>query len=159
MNELAGIFDDVDFHVETDDFLLYELGRLLEEDRVSFEDEEFRRIIDEGVHEHIEERLDIRAEMAKRLRAALAQIEPAMQRIGRRTLQTIEDIESPLHNASLVVGAYTAYMFRRLQDTADEPKDRESEARTLIQRWQNGEILREQMMARLKEVGRPAVGP
>ena len=76
-----------DYRIECDDFLIYELGRLIEEDRASFDDEEFRRVIDAGIHEHIERRLDVRANMALRLRTDGA--------LRDRLLRTIEDIESP----------------------------------------------------------------
>src|SRR5689334_21130133 len=62
--------EEFDYHIECDDFLLYELARLIEEDRASFEDEEFFRLIDAGIHEHIERRLDIRANLAVRLRTS-----------------------------------------------------------------------------------------
>jgi len=60
--------DNFDYRVQCDDFFVYELGRLVEEDRASFDDEEFRRLVDAGIHEHVERRLDIRAEIAARLR-------------------------------------------------------------------------------------------
>src|SRR5262249_6900674 len=59
-----------DYRVDCDDFLVYELGRLIEEDRASLEDEEFRRVIAAGIHEHIERRLDIRSEIASRIRSS-----------------------------------------------------------------------------------------
>jgi hypothetical protein len=55
-----------DFHVDADDFILYELNRMIEEDRASFEDEEFRILIDEGIREHVEEDLPVRAALAGR---------------------------------------------------------------------------------------------
>ncbi len=159
VDELVRVFDDVDYRVEADDFILYELARLIEEDRASFEDEEFRGILDEGIHEHIENNLDIRAEMSARLRAALPGFDAGLRKIAQRTLRALEDIESPLQNASAVVHSYTAYMFRRLNDTADPATDLENEARSWIERWQHGEILREEMTKRLKEIGTAAVAP
>src|SRR5689334_17488838 len=103
MAELARLFDDFDYRVETDEFVLYEIDRLIEEDRASFEDEEFRRVIDEGIRQHIEERLEIRSAMAVRLRTALPRFDSSAQKVGRRTLRALEDIRSPLHSASIVV--------------------------------------------------------
>src|SRR5438876_2454809 len=91
---LARLFDDFDFKVESDDFVLYEVARLIEEDRASFEDEEFRRIIDFGIHAHIEENLEIRAAMASRLRKAADH--PAA-----RMIHALEDVDSPLRHLSL----------------------------------------------------------
>jgi hypothetical protein len=103
--------DDFDYRVECDDFVLYELGRIIEEDHASLEDEEFRRLIGEGIHEHIERRLDIRAEIAKHLR--LKEFRDA------RILRAVEDIESPLLDIEPVVRTYTAYLFRRLEECAE----------------------------------------
>src|SRR5215467_12894105 len=101
---LARLLEDFDLHVEADDFILYELGRFIEEDRVSFEDEEFRRTIDLGIHAHIEENLRIRALMAARLRKA-------SNAGARKTIHALEDIDSQLHHLSLIVRSYTAYLF------------------------------------------------
>jgi hypothetical protein len=104
------LLDNFDYHIACDDFLLYELGRLIEEDRATFEEEEFRRVIESGIHEHIERRLDIRSEMARRLRAG-----------GRRDrlLRRIEDIESPLRDIPQIIQSYTAYLFQRLEQCSE----------------------------------------
>src|SRR5690349_5303950 len=110
---LADLFADVDYHVETDDFVMYEVSRLIEEDRASFEDEEFRRVIDEGVQAHVEERPEIRAGLAMRLRQASATLDDSTRRIAQRTIRALEDMEFPLRNVSLIVRTYTAYIFGR----------------------------------------------
>src|SRR5262249_37677019 len=94
-----------DYRIECDDFLLYELGRLIEEDRATFEDEEFRRVIEAGIHEHVARRLDVRAEMARRLRSSGG---PAGM------LRAIEDIESTLMDIPEILQSYTAYLFEKL---------------------------------------------
>jgi hypothetical protein len=159
VDALAHLFEDFDFHVEPDDFLIYELSGLIDADRATFEDEAFRRVIDEGIREHIEEQLETRARMAAVLRRTFRQLDDSAQRIAARTIRALEEVGFPLHNASLVVRTYTAYMFRRLQDASDQDSNFEDEARTLIERWHKGEILREEMTKRLKQIGRPAVGP
>jgi hypothetical protein len=156
---LARLAEDFDYHVEIDDFLVYELGRLIEEDRATFEDEEFRRVIDEGIRVHVEESLESRAELAARLRKAMSSLDEATQAIAKRTIRALEDMDFPLHNVSLVVRSYTSYMFGKLQDASDQPSGLEDEARITIERWQNGQILREEMTRRLKTMGRSAVGP
>ena len=85
-NKGNNYLESFDYRIECDDFLLYELGRLIEEDRASFEDAEFRRVIEAGIHEHIERRLDIRAGMALRLRTSRGGATD-------RVLLAIEDIE------------------------------------------------------------------
>jgi hypothetical protein len=156
---LAELFTDFDFGVSTGHFLIYELAALIDEDRASFEDEDFRRIIDSGIHEHVEDNVETRARMAAILREAFPGLEISSRQIASRTIRALEDVSFPLQNVSLVVRTYTAYMFRRLQDAADTPTELEDEAARLIERWKNGEILREQMTRRLKEIGDPAVGP
>src|SRR5437016_1720014 len=103
-----------DYRVPCDDFLLYELGRFIEEDRASFDNDEFRRVIDEGIHEHIERRLDIRADVAKRLRDGKG---------STRLVRAIEDIESPLRGIPEIIQSYTAYLFNRLEDCAETLPD------------------------------------
>src|SRR2546426_2803146 len=102
----ANPLENFDYLVDCEDFLLYELGRLIDEDRASLDDEEFRRVVDEGIREHVETRLEVRAELAMRLRAA----GPA----GSRMVPVLEDIEAPLSSLAPIVKSYTAYPFPRL---------------------------------------------
>src|SRR5215510_15308645 len=102
INPLEGF----DYRVDCEDFMLYELARLIEEEHASFEDDEFRRVIEAGIHEHIERRLDVRAAMAKRLRTGGAMPE--------RMVREIEDIESPLRDIPQIIQSYTGYLFARL---------------------------------------------
>jgi hypothetical protein len=157
-DRLANLLQDFDYNVESDDFILYGVDRLIEVDRASFEDEEFRRTIDEGIRNHIEEQIEIRAEIAMRLRSSLPVLDRETARIARRTIHALEDVEFPLHNVSLIVRSYTSYLFRRLEESPHESA-LEEEAARLIERWHNGEILREQMTTLLKAIGGPAVSP
>jgi tetratricopeptide (TPR) repeat protein len=108
-------FQNFDYRVECDDFMLYELSRLIEEDRASLQEEEFRRVIEFGIHDHIERRLDIRATMAFRLRSGGAPAD--------RLLRAIEDVERPLRDLPLIVESYTGYLFRRLEECSETPPD------------------------------------
>src|SRR6476659_6027311 len=113
--KLENVLANFDYQVECDDFLLYELGRLIEEDRASFDDEEFRRMIETGVHEHIERRVDIRAEMARRFRSSEGRPD--------RTLRAIENIESTLQDIPEIIQSYAAYIFARLELCSETPPD------------------------------------
>jgi hypothetical protein len=117
MKKLLG---NVDYRVGCDDFFLYELGRLIDEDRASLEDDEFRRLIEAGMHEHIERRLDIRAEIAFQLRRS--------ETTPRRIVQILEDIEAPVINVPMIVQSYTAFLFGRLETCADKKPDEHIEA-------------------------------
>src|SRR4051812_8663185 len=95
-----------DYRVACDDFLLYELGRLIEEDKASFDEAEFRNIIDAGISEHVERKLDIRAAIASRLRT------DSGARAGR-LLHATEDIEAPVRDFPEMIESYTSYLFPR----------------------------------------------
>jgi hypothetical protein len=125
--KLENVLANFDYQVDCDDFLLYELGRLIEEDRASLDDEEFREIIDEGIHEHVERRLELRAEIAKRLRQDLPSIAESDRSSAIRVLRAVEDIDFPLRDVALILTTYTSYLFRKLEDCAAKPVSRESE--------------------------------
>jgi hypothetical protein len=112
--KLEKVLEHFDYQVECDDFLLFELGRLIEEDRASLDDEEFREIIDEGIREHVERRLNLRAEIAKHLRQAMPGIANDDQAAAARVLRAVEDIDSPLYDVALILTTYTSYLFQTL---------------------------------------------
>jgi len=125
--KLENVLSNFDYRIDCDDFLLYELGRLIEEDRASLDDEEFREIIDEGIHEHVETPLELRAEIAKRLRLAMPELEETDRAAAIRVLRAVEDIDFPLRDVALILTTYTSYLFRKLEDCAANPVSRESE--------------------------------
>jgi hypothetical protein len=141
-----------DFRVHQDDFVLYELGRLIEEDRAELEDADFRRLIEEGIAEHIERRPEIRAGILERLKAA-------GQREGSAAMRMIGDPEAPLSSLGMIVRSYIGYLFRRLDEAPSEPPSGEEQARELIDRWLRGEILREQLTKGIAAIGPPAIAP
>src|SRR5207249_11621829 len=94
--------ENFDYRIPCDDFFLYELGRLVEEDRASLDDEEFRRLIDAGIHEHVERRLEMRNEIAAHLR----KLRYALVRI----LRFVHDIEASLHDDPTIIHSYVAYI-------------------------------------------------
>lgn len=105
MNPLEGF----DYEVACDDFLLYELGRLIEEDKASFDEQEFQIVIATGIYEHIERRLTLRSNIARRLRT---------QRVLKagRLLHAVEDIEAQLRDFPEIIQSYTGYLFGRLEE-------------------------------------------
>src|SRR6185436_19382936 len=109
-----------DFLVNTDDFVLYELNRLIEEDRASFEDEEFRILIDEGIRTHVEENLSNRCKLAFSLRALSREEESdkagsTMLAVRSRVIHALENTEADLRNVAFVVRKFAEYLFERLQ--------------------------------------------
>lgn len=119
-------FGNFDFKVNCDDFLMYELGRLVDEDKISLDEPEFRTLIESGIAEHIERRLDIRAELAFKIRTEKAPV-------PGRLLHAIEDIESPLRDFPEIIEGYAAYLFDRLDACAAvEPDERITTAADLL---------------------------
>jgi hypothetical protein len=147
-----------DFLVDADDFILYELNRMIEEERASFEDEEFRILIDEGIREHVEENLQVRARLAGELRIAARSVDPKTRSVAERVIRTLENTLYDLRNAGVVVRTYTAYLFERLQ-SLDGMGPGEGEARVMMEAWRAGEIPSSYLIADLQRIGRPALGP
>ena len=147
-----------DFLVDADDFILYELNRMIEEERASFEDEEFRILIDEGIREHIEENLAVRAQLAIKLRVAARAVDPKTRVVAERVIRALENTLYDLRNAGVVVRTYTAYLFERLQ-SLDCMATGEAEARTGIESWRAGGIPAARLISDLQTIGRPALGP
>jgi hypothetical protein len=107
-------FANFDYKVECDDFLLYELARLIDEDNASIENTEFLRVIEAGIHEHIERRVQTRAALAMRARNSGA---------ARDLVRALEDIEAPLSHIPQIIYGYTGYLFARLDECAATPAD------------------------------------
>jgi hypothetical protein len=153
-NAIAGF----DFLVDADDFILYELNRMIDEERASFEDEEFRILIDEGIREHIEENLRVRAQLAGKLRIAARTVDPKTRSVAERVIRALENTLYDLRNAGVVVRTYTAYLFERLQ-SLDGMATGEAEVRARIESWKSGTIPSSSLIADLQKMGRPALGP
>ncbi|HLQ78706.1 MAG TPA: hypothetical protein VK210_15210 [Terriglobia bacterium] len=147
-----------DFGIHEDDFVLYELNRLIEEERASFEDEEFRILIDEGIREHIEENLPVRARLAGALRTAAPRLDPPTRTVAERVIRALENAGYDLRNAGVIVRAYTSCLFEKLQLLEDTSKD-EAVARTMLESWKNGAVSNEPLIENLVHIGRPAIGP
>jgi hypothetical protein len=159
LDSLSALFHGLDYGVEPDSFIVYELGRLIEEDRASFEDGEFRNLVEKGIREHLEEQPGVRAELAGRLRSAYSRMTPETRATAQRTVAALEDIELPLRNVAAIVRTYSACLFRKLEDAAGESAKHEDEAaRGWIDQWRNGSVSTAEMTSRLEAIGPPAAG-
>ena len=147
-----------DFTVDADDFILYELNRMIEEERASFEDEEFRILIDEGIREHIEENLPVRAQLAGKLRNAARIVDPKTCAVAQRVIRALENTLYDLRNAGVLVRIYTSYLFERLQ-SLDGMAAGEATVRSMIEAWKTGKTSARSLTAELQKMGRPALGP
>jgi hypothetical protein len=122
VEKVAATLAGFDYSVAGEDFVLYELHRLIEEDRASFDDSEFRHLIDEGIRAHIEDNLDTRARLAGVLRSA--PLSGDAETVALRVVHAIEDVQADLCNVAVLVHNYTTYLLSRLEqldgDTTDE---------------------------------------
>jgi hypothetical protein len=118
----AAALVDFDYAVDAEDFVLYELHRLIEEDRASFDDPEFRSLIDAGVRAHVAENVEIRAKLAGILRLAVSK-DPAARTVTLRIVHALEDLDADLSNVGVVVRSYTAYLLTRLDTIPQEEGD------------------------------------
>jgi len=126
----AAALAGVDYNVDAEDFVLYELHRLIEEDRASFDDPEFRTLIDSGVRAHISEVPEVRAKLAGILRSASTE---QSRTVTLRIVRALEDINTDLCNVGVVVRSYTAYLLARLEAVQQgEGDDRIAEAADLL---------------------------
>jgi hypothetical protein len=123
LDALSTIIQGFNYGVAADDFVFYELGRMLEEDRGSFEDEEFRRLIDDGIQRHVEDQLPVRANLAARFRLALPGLDLKTHDVAMRVIHAIENVETDLRNVAVIVGSYTAYLFEKLENLGDAMAD------------------------------------
>jgi hypothetical protein len=149
---------EFNFCVDPDDFILYELARMIDEDRATLEDDEFRSLMDEGIREHIEGNGAIRSALRDRLQASIPEMDIGAAAVAERVIAALEKRDSDLRNVTVLVHAYTAYLFNRLEnlDVSSAEQDR---AQEFIERWARGEVAREALIDQLRKIGRPAVAP
>jgi len=121
VEKVAATLAGFDYKVEADDFVLYELHRLIDEDRASFDDVEFRRLIDEGIRAHIEDNLETRARIASTLRRA--PLTGDALTVATRVIHAVEDTESDLCNVAVLVHNYSTYLLSRLEQLTDDTTD------------------------------------
>lgn len=118
----AAALVDFDYKVDAADFVLYELNRLIEEDRASFDDAEFRTLIDAGVRAHVAENMEIRAQLAGLLRL-LATTDPTARTVTLRIVHALENLDADLTNVGVIVRNYVSYLLTRLETVPQEEGD------------------------------------
>jgi hypothetical protein len=121
VEKTAAVLAGTDYAVQSEDFILYELSRLIEEDRASFDDAEFRNLIDEGIRAHIQESLELRARLSRTLRSS--NLTGDARTVAMRVVHALEDVEADLCNVAVIVRNYTGYLFSRLESLEPEPSD------------------------------------
>jgi hypothetical protein len=158
IEKVAAVLGSFDYGIDPDDFIVYELGRLIEEDRASLDDEEFRRLIDEGIHEHVEQSMGVRLRLATLLRGAHNAMDQGANAVAQRVIQALEDPRSDLRNVAVLVRSYTGYLLGKLETLAESWQD-EQRSREWILRWRSGQVSRDALITELHRIGRAAAGP
>jgi len=110
-----------DYGIHPEDFILYELHRLIDEDRASFDDAEFRNLIDEGIRAHVQDNLETRARLAGALRSA--GLKGEAHTVATRVVHALEDLEADLCNVAVLVRNYIAYLLAKLEALEEDSTD------------------------------------
>jgi hypothetical protein len=117
----AAALAGTDYGIHPEDFIFYELHRLIEEERASFDDPEFRNLVDEGIRSHIQDNLSLRAHLAKTLRSAEFKGDTAT--VAMRVVHALEDLEADLCNVAVLVRNYTGHLLSRLEALEEDSID------------------------------------
>jgi len=121
VEQTAALLAGADYNIPPEDFVLYEMHRLIEEDRASFDDAEFRNLIDEGIRAHIQGSHEIRARLAGILRSA--ELKGGAYLVAMRVVHALEDLEADLCNVAVLVRNYTGYLVWRLENLEESATD------------------------------------
>jgi hypothetical protein len=151
LDALAALAGTFDYRVDPEDFILYELARLIDEDRASLDDPEFQELIDEGIREHVETNLPVRAELTGIFRVARRNLAPEAQILADRLIRALEEPQGSLRGAAVVVRSYTAYLFDQLQ--RETPGTAGELAEQQISEWRAGRLTAEKLIASLASLG------
>jgi len=114
VEKTSAVLAGTDYGVHPEDFIFYELHRLIEEDRASFDDPEFRNLIDEGIRAHVQDNLDTRARLAGTLRSSGLRGEA--HTVARRVVHALEDLEADLCNVAEKVTTAADLLFESTGD-------------------------------------------
>jgi len=121
VEKTSAVLAGTDYGVHPEDFIFYELHRLIEEDRATFDEPEFRNLIDEGIRAHIQNNLDTRARLAGTLRSSGLRGEA--HTVARRVVRALEDLEADLCNVAVLVRNYIGYLLATLESLEEEVAD------------------------------------
>jgi hypothetical protein len=155
---LAEYLDNVEFPIERHDFLLYELGRMVQEGDPSFRNEEFRSLISQGIRLNVDPDVAVRAQLVDSLRRGYPKMSPRTRRIAPEVIGAIEDADFSLDQIGAVVRTYTNQLFGKLERMTTE-SSHEDEARTLIASWKSGSLDRFELVEKLRTLGPGCVPP
>jgi hypothetical protein len=153
---LAGYLDEVRYPIDAEDFLLFELGRLIDEGTPSFMNDEFRFLVEQSIRITLNPDIDLRARLVERLRREYPHMPSRARKIAPQIIGAIEDSDFSLDRIGAVVRSYTNQMLEVLENT--EPDNSGADrARTAIESWREGTLDRFGLFAAIEEGGAEAV--
>ncbi len=146
------LIDDVEFGIESDDFLLQEMGRLIQDGEPSFENDDFQFVIKQGIRLNVNPNVDLRARLAESLRTAYPDMKGPPRRVADTVVGAIEDVDFSLDVVGTVVRAYTNQLLKSLEhDTYDTTID--AEARGWIAQWAGNALEGTTLLERFSKLG------
>ncbi len=150
------LIDGVVFGIESDDFLLQELGRLIQDGEPSFEDDDFHFVIKQGIRLYVNPSVDLRARLAESLRRAYPGMKDPLRRVALTVIGAIEDVDFSLDVVGTVVRGYTNQLLEALEgSTYDNTID--AEGRVWIEQWTKNELDRLTLLERFGKLGSAGV--
>ena len=153
---LSDLINDIEFQIGSDDFLVYEVGRLIQDGEPSLDDPEFRLLIEQGIRLHVNPDIHLRARLAERLRRAYPEMSSPARRVALDVIGAIEDADFSLDKIGAVVRNYTNQLFEKLEKMPDVT-DTEATAKAAIHQWREGAFGRLALCKRLRELGTGSV--
>jgi len=119
--QVASALAGFDYGVDAEDFVFYELHRLIEEDRASFDDFELRVLIDAGVRAHVESNIQVRSQLARILRTL--NLTGDGRAFVMKIVRAVEDLNADLTSVSVLVRSYAGYLLSRLEVLEPDSED------------------------------------
>lgn len=150
------LVDSVQFPVESDDFLLQELGYLIQDGEPSYEDDDFHFVIKQGIRLYVDPDVDLRARLVGSLRQAYTGMKGASRRVAPTIIGAIEDVDFSLDVVGTVVQGYTKQLLKTLEGMTED-KSVDETAREWIERWTEGTLEEPALLERFRGIGSKGV--
>ncbi len=150
------LVESVRFPIESDNFLLQELGHLIQDGDPSYEDDDFHFVIKQGIRLYVDPDVDLRAQLVGSLRQAYAGMKGASGRVAHTIIGAIEDVDFSLDVVGAVVQGYTNQLLRTLEDMTEDESVEEN-ARKWIELWTEGTLEEPALLERFRGIGSDGV--
>jgi hypothetical protein len=154
-DHLGPVLSTVRSPAPADPYFVFELGRLLEEGKGTFEDEEFRFLIQQGVRIEYDRDIELRARFVEKLRG----LAESPNDLVAHVVGAIEDVDFPLNRIGAVVRHYSERLFTALAET-DSRATTEKVTRCVDELFESPDVpeAARSAISRLEEVSRETPG-